>query len=121
MASERYDGAESLIQCGYISVGEFVRQLVKSPFYRDCFLSDTNPYYFIKLNHKHPLGRAPQRKPKFFTISAFSSKRAVTPKLTLIRIVLNTRVASGKKSFHTTMAGIIWLASRVINIPTCCS
>jgi len=62
MASERLDGAESLFQRGYLSVREFVRQVAKSPLYRDRFFTNTNPYCFIELNHKHLLGRAPQSK-----------------------------------------------------------
>ena len=62
MANERLSGAESLFQRGYLSVREFVRQVAKSPLYRDRFFSNTNPYCFIELNHKHLLGRASQSK-----------------------------------------------------------
>ena len=44
MANERLSGAESLFQRGYLSVREFVRQVAKSPLYRDRFFSNTNPY-----------------------------------------------------------------------------
>ncbi|MFO8236922.1 MAG: phycobilisome rod-core linker polypeptide [Prochlorococcaceae cyanobacterium] len=62
MKSERLEGPESLFKRVYPSVREFVRQVAKSGLYKQKFFENCNPYRFMELNFKHPLGRAPQNK-----------------------------------------------------------
>lgn len=62
MKSERLEGPESLFKRGYLSVREFVRQVAESGLYKQKFFENCNPYRFMELNFKHPLGRAPQNK-----------------------------------------------------------
>lgn len=57
--SGEFKSAESLLRQGKITVRDFVRNLAKSDFYKECFFQSNSQIRFIELNYKHLLGRAP--------------------------------------------------------------
>jgi len=60
MESERLVTAESQLGDRSITVGDFVRAVAKSDFYRARYFESVAPYRFVELNFLHLLGRAPQ-------------------------------------------------------------
>ncbi len=60
MESERLGVLESQLECGEITVREFVRNVAKSELYRSRFFDNCPRYRAIELNFKHLLGRAPE-------------------------------------------------------------
>ncbi len=59
MESERSRDAERRLRNGDINIRDFIRYLVKSPFYRFHYLESVNQQRCIELTFKHILGRPP--------------------------------------------------------------